>query len=134
MEVFRTQRPEVLKYIIPHLITGSDLERDNLINSLLTKMVTTPDDICVAIAIDGADLIGYTIGWVVNNNIWLGQSWLDVNYDREDVGFKAIDVVKEWAVETHDIHDMRFETKRSARALSKAWGFKELSVIMQMEF
>ena len=133
MEIFRTDRPEILKWIAPHIVEAPDYSKETILANIVSIMLETPDNICVAVAIDGADVIGYTIGWVVRNHIWLGQSWLDANYDRKEVGFKAIQIVKDWAIEK-DIHDIRFETMRSAKALTKAWGFEEFSSIMRMEF
>lgn len=132
MEIFRTQRPEVLKWIAPHIVEGPDYKVEEIINLIASKMIGTPENICVAIIIDGADLVGYTIGWVVRDHVWLDQSYLSEKIDR-DIGKQAVEIVKEWALEK-DIHDIRFETERSAKALTKAWGFEEFSSIMRMEF
>jgi len=131
MEIFRTQRPEILRWVLPHIVADEESTQEAIIEFLLTLMISKPEDICVAIAIDGEELIGCTIGWIVRNHVWLGQSYLDSAYDRE-VGLEAIDIVKDWGREKNLI-DIRFETKRSAKALSRAWGFEEYSSIMRME-
>ena len=83
--------------------------------------------------VDGSDVIGYAITWVVRNHAWIGQAWTDSNYNREEVGKEILEFTKSWALEK-DIHDIRFETSRSAKALTRAWGFEEFSSIMRMEF
>jgi len=132
VEIFRTQRPEILKYIAPHIVEGPDYDKVTIINIILSYMLEDPESICVVVIIDGDKLVGYTIGWIIRDHVWLDQSYLDVNCDR-DIGKQTVQVVKDWALEK-DIHDIRFETTRSAKALTKAWGFEEFSSIMRMEF
>ena len=132
MEIFRTERPEILKYIAPHIVEAPDYDKETILKNIYYSMLEDPESISVVIAIDGESLIGYAITWIVRNHAWIGQAWTDANYSREEVGKEVLELTKEWALEK-DIHDIRFETSRSAKALTKAWGFEEFSSIMRME-
>jgi hypothetical protein len=133
MEIFRTQRPEILKWVAPHIVEAPDYSKETILANIVSGMLENPESISVVIAIDGSELIGYAITWMVRNHAWMGQAWTDPNYDRETVGKEILQLTKDWALEK-DIHDIRFETSRSAKALTKAWGFEEFSSIMRMEF
>jgi len=132
VEIFRTQRPEILKWIAPHIVEAPDYDVITIINRIASGMIADPESICVIVAIDGSEIIGYSITWIVRNHAWIGQAWTDPNYNREEVGKNILELTKEWVLEK-DIHDIRFETSRSAKALTKAWGFEEFSSIMRME-
>ena len=132
MEIFRTDRPEILKWVAPHIVEAPDFSKETILAQIASGMLANPDSIHVAIAIDGAELVGYAITWLVRNHAWIGQALTDPNYNREEVGKEILELTKSWALEK-DIHDIRFETSRSAKALTKAWGFEEFSSIMRME-
>lgn len=133
MEIFRTNNIEVLKLIYPHIIEAPDYSKENILEQIGNGMLENPDNVCVIMAIDGSDLIGYAVTWVVREHAWMGQAWTNSNYNREEVGKEILELTKDWALEK-DIHDIRFETMRSAKALTKVWGFEEFSSIMRMEF
>ena len=132
MEIFRTDRPELLKWIAPHIVEAPDYSKETILANIVSGMLEDPDSISVVIAIDGTELIGYAITWIVRNHAWMGQAWTHMNYSREELGKEILELTKQWAKE-HNLEDIRFETSRSAKALTKAWGFEEFSSIMRME-
>ena len=132
MEIFRTDKLDILKYIAPNITTTPDEPVLVTIDNIAKNMIEHPDYTCISVAFDGADLIGYAVAWVVRDHIWIDQAWTSVDYSREEVGKKILEVIKVWALE-NDIHDIRFETTRSTKALTRAWGFEEFSSIMKME-
>ena len=133
MEIFRTQRPEILKWIAPHLVEAPDCCKEDILKTIIDGMLRAPESMSVVVAIDGSELIGYSISWIVRNHVWMDQAWTDPKYNREEVGKEILELTKDWALEK-DIHDLRFETSRSAKALTRAWGFEEFTSIMRMEF
>jgi hypothetical protein len=131
MEIFRTENPEVLRFMLPHLVESEDYTKEVIVEEILGTLLHSPENICIIMALDGSELIGYMITTVVRNHAWMGQAWVDSNYDKV-VGTNMLAQTKEWA-EEKNLVDIRFETDRSTEALTRAWGFEEFSSIMRME-
>jgi hypothetical protein len=132
MEIFRTENPEVLRWMLPHLVESEDYTKEVIVEEILTALAYSPENICIIMAIDGPELIGYAVSSVVRNHAWMGQAWTDENYNREIVGKEILEQTKIWAKDK-GLVDIRFETDRSTEALTRAWGFEEFSSIMRME-
>ena len=131
MEIFRTQRPEILKYIAPHIIEAPDYDRLTILDNILSSMLERSEDTCVVVALDGDKLIAFSIAIIVRKHLWIDQTWIDSEQTKE-VGLGLLYILKDFALEK-DIHDMRFETSRNAEAWERSWGFEEFSSIMRME-
>jgi len=131
MLIFRATNYKILKHIYPHLVEDGEYNKDIISKEICSMMMNTPNDICVSVVFNGDELIGYTIGWTLLDRryVWLGQSWLKVGVNRKDV-IKALDIVESWAIEEHNIHEIRFETERNGEAVSRAWGFNVHGYLM----
>lgn len=135
MVLFRAKSYEVLKYIYPHLVEDGEYTKDIIIEEIAGRMMNDPDSICVMVVFEGQEIIGYTIAWTLTNRnyVWLGQSWSSKNLSRNDAK-KAVEAIEEWAEETHEIKEIRFETERNPDALERVWGFDIHSYIMQRKW
>jgi len=135
MIIFRARDYHIMEYIIPHLVEDGSYNRNIIAEEILNMMVNSPDDVCIAVVFEGSDLVSYTIGWVIKNReyIWLGQSWIKAGVSRNNI-IDGLRIVKLWAIEEHNIHEIRFETERNPKALSRAWGFDIHGYIMNCEF
>lgn len=133
IDIFRAKHPEILQEIMPHLVEDGHYNKAIIVKELATMMLAMPDEICVVVAYQDRELVGYTIGWIPVDRkfVWLGQSWNTV--DRK-FGQRAIATVKQWAIDEHDIHEIRFETERNGFALAKKWEFEVHGYIMGCNF
>jgi len=124
-----------MKYIIPHLVEDGGYTRDVITKEILFMMTNSPDDIYVSVAFDRNELTAYAIGWTLPDRqyIWLGQAWIKPGVSRKSVK-QALEDIKKWAAKEHNIHEIRFETERSADAIARSWGFNIHGHIMNCKF
>ncbi len=136
VKIFRATNPEIMRLIYPHLVEDGEYTRRIIAKDILGMMTAAPNEIFVAVAFDKEEeLVGYTIGWipVERRYVWLGQSWSSGEYSRNELK-DALELVKRWAANEHDIHEIRFETERNADAIVRAWGFELHGYIMNCRF
>lgn len=135
LEVKKAENPIIVKYLKPFFIEDSFYTKDIIAKEIFNMMVKVPREIFVAIIFEKDLLHGFIIGWLEkdNNFIWITQAWSKPGTDRK-YGRKAINMIKEWAVNNFNIHEMRFETNRNPKAIERVWGFKIHSYIMKDKF
>lgn len=135
MEIRRAKNPVIIKHLRPFFIEDGAFNRDVIAKELFDKMVSIPDKIFVVIIFEGDELRGFGIAWVPINReyVWLAQAWSKPGSDR-DYGEEAINMIKQWAVSAHNLHEMRFETNRNPKAIERVWGFKIHSTVMRDKF
>lgn len=135
MKVRRWQNPEIIKHLRHYFTEDGSFTRDVIATELFNVMITTPEEIFVVVIFDENDLQGFGIAYVPNNRkyVWLAQVWSKPGIDRK-YGKKSMEMIKQWAVQNFNIHEIRFETSRNPKAIKRVWGFKKHSTIMNSEF
>ena len=133
MEVFKVNNPEVVKLM--NISGDSELSSDEAKARLVMDMIANPDNVCVVVIVDGEKIVGHTVGLLPadRNIIWSLHSWVDKDVDSK-YSHEGSEIVKNWAINSFDIHEIKCETQRSARAMQKAYGFEEESIIMSCKF
>ena len=135
METKRATNPAIIKYLRPYFIEDGAFTRDIIAKELFEIMISIPDEIFVAVIFEADEIYGFGIAWLMDNReyVWLAQAYLKSGTDRS-YGKKVIKIIKQWAINEHNIHKIRFETERNPEAIERVWGFKFHATVMECEF
>ncbi len=135
MKVKRTQDPKIIKFLRPYFIEDGAFNRDIIAKELFDIMRSTPDEIFVVVILEQDKICGFAISWLMNDReyIWLAQAWSRSGTDR-CYGKEAIEMIKRWASKEHNIHEIRFETSRDPKAITRVWGFEPHATVMSSKF
>ena len=135
MDIVKVSDPKVAKELKQFFTEDGLYCKDEIYQEIFGLMTFKPNDIAVIVLRDDGELKGFAMATVEANReyIWISQAWYNPNCKRIH-GKQAINMLKQWAIEEHNKHEIRFETERSPRAIKRAWGFKVHSYIMKCEF
>lgn len=135
MEIRRFTDPAIIKHLAPFFTEDRAFTRDIIANEFIEIMLAIPNEIFVVVVFDKEDLYGFAISWLMKDRgyIWLAQAYSksgnDPSYKK-----KVFDMMKNWAIETHNIHEIRFETEHNTKAIERISDFKVHGYIMNWKF
>lgn len=135
MEIKRIKDPKIIKYLRPYFTEDGAFTRDIIAKELFEIMIAVPDEIFVAVIFEKDEIYGFGIAWIQDNReyVWLAQAYSKPGCKR-DYGKQAIEMIKQWAIDEHCIHKVRFETERNPKVIERVWGFKTHAYIMEGKF
>ena len=135
MEIRRATNPSIIKFLNPLFTEDGAFTRDIIAKELFEIMIATPDEVFVIVIFEDDEILGFAVAWVQDDReyIWLAQAYSKPGCDRCQ-GKVAIDLIKQWAIEKFNIHEIRFETDRNVKAIERAWGFKQHATVMSSKF
>lgn len=135
MEVRRATDPKIIKVLRPYFIEDGAFTRDIIAKELFEIMIAVPNEIFVGIIFEENEIYGFAVAWLPDNReyIWLAQAWSKSGSERK-YGQAAIEMIKQWAMEKFNIHEIRFETNRNPKVIERVWGFKSHATVMNCKF
>lgn len=135
MDIIRVQDPKIVNELKPLFTEDGMYCRDEIGQEVFGLMTFKPKDIIVLVIRESENLKGFVVATAEPNReyIWIYQAWYDPKCKRK-YGKEAINMLKQWAVDEHNAHEIRFETTRNPKAIKRAWGFTVHAYIMKCEF
>ena len=135
MKIFRATNPKILRFMNFEPLVREGVSEQDLTEDLYVMMDNYPNDTCVSVGFEGNDLVAQTCGRKYDNKdyIWFFNTWGDADIGTEHAK-ECFDIVKNWSIETFGIHEMRCETFREPKVMERAYGWKQYSTIMALEF
>ena len=135
MNIKRAKDPQIIKYLRPYFIEDDACTRDIIAKELFDMMVSVPNEIFVVVIFEENELKGFGIAWIPDNReyVWLSQAWSKSGNERK-YGREAIEMIKQWAISEHNIHEIRMETLRNPKVMERIWNFKPYAVVMRNRF
>ena len=129
MKLIQGQNSEAVEFIREHLVDDPDY--GGVMVDYLKVMITDfPDNIRIFIAVEGRDLVGFSIAVSeeAKPHVYMVQMWVD----PQTKGLSSKLFLKNvlWT-ESLGKKSIRTETRESTRALERRWGFKLLSSIVE---
>lgn len=131
MIIFRTKKPEILKYIYPKMVVDDGANKDIIAEDIFAMMNNNPDNTCVIVGFDGDYLKIFLIAFYEEgkNFVWIDQVWIDTDVNKK-YSNELVDAIKKWAKDFHNIDELRFQTERNPEAFKRSWGFNIHSYVL----
>ncbi len=133
MKIFRAVNPKVAAMM--KFFDDKDSSAGDNMKEMFHMMTAESERVCVSVIFDGDELVGHTCGYKHDDKdfMWSFNSWVKKGIDKE-FAIKCLDIVKQWSIDTFDIHNMRCETFRNPEAMKRAYDWDKYSTIMELLF
>jgi hypothetical protein len=143
MNIYRATDPMIVKQM--HFDADCDHAAEFYMLDLADLMINKPDSVYVLVIFEGDELIAQTcaVRQDDNNYIWSFNSWskssvfdnpTPVKENGKKKNSYAQQMIKEWAIETFGIHEMRCRTFLDPEKLKRIWGWEILSYELNLKF
>lgn len=135
MEIKRFTDPNIIRELTPFFTEDGAFTRDIIAREIIEIMLATPNEIFVVVVFNKDELYGFAICWLMTDRkyAWLTQAYSKAGNDPS-YKKKVFDMIKNWAIETHNIREIRFETEHNSKAIERISDFKVHSYVMNWKF
>lgn len=133
----RIKNPNIIVKIKSNFTGDGLYNQDAIANELYRVMLSEPRKIFVVCNFDiHRNINGFLVAWVEDgrDHVWLSQAWSSPQQINRESGKEAIEMIKQWARDEHNLHEIRFETERNPDAIARVWGFETHAYIMKCKF